>query len=364
TRVSVATSGAQHNGVGYTDGPSISGDGRYVVFHSDASNLAAVADTNSSEDVFVRDTAANTTTLLSHTPGGVPGNWSSYGGVISGDGLKVAFTSDASNLVAGDNNAHKDIFVVARTGGSPVRVSLTSAGGQPDLDSFNASISGDGQYIAFISTATNMVFGDTNSVADVFVRDTVANTTTRVSVDSSGAQADGASFGYPVISRDGHSVVFCSDATNLVPGDTNNATDTFVHNLVTHRTVRASVGAAGQQGGLNGGIGFRGSGISSDGRYVGFSSFAGNLVPGDTNNASDAFIRDLGPACPADLGTQGGAPGSDGVLDNNDFIVFIDYFFAHDPLADRGVQGGVPGSDGAFDNNDFIVFIDQFFAGC
>ncbi|MDP1660533.1 MAG: GC-type dockerin domain-anchored protein, partial [Phycisphaerales bacterium] len=80
-----------------------------------------------------------------------------------------------------------------------------------------------------------------------------------------------------------------------------------------------------------------------------------------------ATLRDITvapPACPADIGVQGGVPGQDGVLDNNDFVIFIDYFFSQNPLADRGVQGGVPGSDGIWDNNDFIVFIDQFFAGC
>jgi hypothetical protein len=89
------------------------------------------------------------------------------------------------------------------------------------------------------------------------------------------------------------------------------------------------------------------------------------LPPG----ASVAYFSDrvrvtLGPACAADIGAQGGVPGNDGLLDNNDFVVFIDYFFNHNPLADRGVTGGIPGSDGEWNNNDFVVFIDQFFAGC
>jgi Tol biopolymer transport system component len=149
------------------------------------------------------------------------------------------------------------------------------------------TINTDGRYVAFASDATNLVPNDTNGVRDVFFHDRQTGATTRVSVDSSGAQANGAS-GSQAISADGRYVAFQSDATNLVPNDTNTVADVFVHDRQTGTTVRVSVDSSGAQGG-----GFSSApAISADGRYVGFDSFNA-LVPGDTNNAGDVFLATM-----------------------------------------------------------------------
>src|SRR6476661_2534745 len=168
------------------------------------------------------------------------------------------------------------------------RVSVDSAGNQANGFSNAYSISANGRFVAFQSQASNLVPGDTNNKNDIFVRDLLTNTTTRVSVDSAGNPGNSPS-NYSAISADGRFVAFQSYASNLVPGDTNNKNDIFVRDLSTNTTTRVSVNSAGIQGDENS---FNPS-ISADGRFVAFSSAASNLVPGDTNNKQDIFVRDL-----------------------------------------------------------------------
>ncbi|MEG3908587.1 calcium-binding protein [Microcoleus sp. w2-18bC1] len=287
TRVSVDSAGNQANqGPSVSSYPSISSDGRFVVFGSPASNLVP-GDTNASSDVFVRDTLANTTTRVSVDSAGNQGNNLSTEPSISANGRFVTFWSNATNLVPGDTNNSGDIFVRDTLTNTTTRVSVDSAGNQANSSSSTASISADGRFVAFSSFATNLVPGDTNDNPDIFVRDTLANTTTRVSVDSAGNQGNKYS-GEPSISANGRFVAFRSDATNLVPGDTNDNPDIFVRDLLTNTTTRVSVGSAGNQGNN----GFGEPSISADGRLVAFSSNATNLVPGDTNNRHDIFVRD------------------------------------------------------------------------
>jgi Tol biopolymer transport system component len=195
------------------------------------------------------------------------GTRSASGASISADGRFVAYFSFATNLVAGDTNSAPDVFVhdlVART---TERVSVGAAGAQANAGSTECSISASGRYVAFVSGATNLVAGDTNGWADVFVRDRVAKTTVRVSVDSSGGEAD-ADSQQPSISADGRFVAFSSDATDLVAGDTNGYADAFVHDLVSGRTVRASLGSSGVEA-----DDFAWHPVlSSDGRLVAFTS--------------------------------------------------------------------------------------------
>jgi Tol biopolymer transport system component len=185
------------------------------------------------------------------------------------------------------------------------RASTGLEGADPDTLSLAPSLSSDGRYAAFQSYASNLVPRDTNGCSDVFVHDRVTGATTRVSVSSSGAEGDGYS-GEPAISHDGRFIVFRSDAANLVPGDTNGVADVFVHERITGRTYRVSTGPAGAQ--PNGPSG-RPS-ISDGGRYVAFESEASNLVPDDQNGTQDVFVRDrealvntrvsIGPAGEAD----------------------------------------------------------------
>ncbi len=168
---------------------------------------------------------------------------------VSASGRYVAFTSSADDLVAGDTNRSLDVFVRDRGTGRTERVSVRTDGGQArrsGAGSGQAAISGDGRFVAFASAASNLVAGDTNHATDVFLRDRVAGNTVRVSVGSGGAQSRGPS-GLPAISVDGRVVAFVSAARNLVARDTNRAPDVFVRDLAKHTTERVSVSALGAQ---------------------------------------------------------------------------------------------------------------------
>jgi hypothetical protein len=209
---------------------------------------------------------------------------------MSADGRFVAFASTATNLVAGDTNEGEDIFVRDRTAGQTTRVSVATGGAPADFASFSPSISADGRFVAFSSFAQNLVAGDTNLEQDVFVRDRATGQTTRVSVSSTGEQGNGFS-DFPTISADGRLVMFISSASNLVPDDTNGAVDLFAHDLATGRTTRIDVGNQGQQADNRV---ILTSAISADDRLVVFDSSATNLVANDANGEfTDVFARDL-----------------------------------------------------------------------
>ncbi len=283
--VSIATGGAQ--GTTDCDGwASISGDGRYVAFTSRASNLVA-GDTNGWWDIFVRDRLNGTTERVSLDSAGAEANERSFYPTLSADGRFVAFLSYASNLVAGDTNGFGDVFVRDQQTGLTELVSISTAGTQGDNFSVPWSVSPDGRYVAFFSYATTLTPNDTNGFGDVFLRDRLLGTTSLVSVDSAGAQGNGDS-GACSLSANGRYVAFSSSATNLVPGDTNGASDVFVHDGLTGLTERISVGSAGTEANLQSEL----PSISADGRYVAFQSDASNLVAGDTNGKVDAFLRD------------------------------------------------------------------------
>jgi len=284
TRVSVDSSGGQANGSSFL--PSVSADGRYVAFYSDASNLVS-GDTNGEQDVFVHDRQTNTTTRVSVDSSGAQGNGFSYLPSISADGRFVAFSSNASNLVSGDTNNSQDMFVRDMQANTTTLISLASDGTQGDNASYNPSISADGRFVAFSSDATDLVSGDTNGTTDIFVHNMQTNTTRRVSVDSSGAQGNGYS-NWASSSADGRYVAFFSGANNLVSDDTNDRTDIFVYDCQTNTITRVSLNSFGEQG--NGWSYF--PSISSDGRYIAFLSWANNLVDDDTNNVGDIFVRD------------------------------------------------------------------------
>ena len=286
TRVSVHSSGAQGNG--NSNLSSISADGRYVAFESSSDNLVA-DDTNGAKDIFLHDTQTGTTTRVSVDSVDAEGNGTSNWPSISADGRYVAFESFADNLVADDDNGAWDIFVHDTQTGTTTRVSVDSGGAEGNGHSNSPSISADDRYVAFYSIADNLVADDTNGRRDIFLHDTQTGTTTRVSVDSGGAEGNDQSF-YPSISGDGRYVAFVSSATTLVAGDTNGKNDVFIHDTQTGTTARVSVDSNGIQG--DGDSGDYNPSISGDGRYVAFESAATNLVPGDTNGADDVFVHD------------------------------------------------------------------------
>ena len=306
--VSVSSKGKLGNGT--SSSPATNADGRFVAFGSSASNLVP-GDTNASGDVFVHDRLTGETTRVSVGPGGVQGDATSLGASISADGRFVAFISDASNLVAGGSSG-RQAFVHDRLTGTNELISVSNDGIPGTGFATGAAVSGDGRLVAFGSFASNLVPGDTNGAIDIFVRDRIAGTTDRVSVRTDGGEGNNASL-RPSISDDGSVVSFSSEATNLVDGDTNEVRDIFVHFVATGVTERVSVSSAGAQSdGHSDGFGIRGGSsfgpeVSSTGRYVAFDSQATNLIPDDTNTCSyqggqsfpvpgqcpDIFVRDL-----------------------------------------------------------------------
>ena len=317
TRVSVSSQGAQANGASAT--PLISADGRHVAFYSWANNLIA-SDTNAQPDVFVHDRQTGATTLVSRDSAGLQGNAGSFTPAISGDGRLVAFESLASNLVPFDGNGASDVFVHDRVTGSTNRLSLSSAGIEGNAASNRASISQDGNIVTFESSAVNLVAGDGNAAIDVFARDRAAATTTRLSVDSAGDQANNASQ-YAAVSGDGRVVAFQSSATDLVGTDSNGRIDIYVHDRATSATVRASLASdvASNRDGYTHLSACCLRQLSADGRMVAFESDATNLIAGDTNLMRDIFVRDRTAATTARAsvgigGAQANGTSYDGVV--------------------------------------------------
>jgi Tol biopolymer transport system component len=205
---------------------------------------------------------------------------------ISGDGRLVAFYTYASNLVPGDTNGSLDTFLRARATGTTQHIAAT--GPRPDRSTSEPSLSADGRYVAFITGPARVPPGDPPRGGDVVVRDRSTGKLEVVSVSSTGAPADAIS-SLPVISADGRYVAFASAASNLVPGDINGVEDVFRRDLRGHTTTRVSVSTSGAQGDRYSFV----PALSADGRYVAFYSYAATLVPGDTNEQPDVFVRDV-----------------------------------------------------------------------
>jgi len=285
-RASVDSAGAQ--GSFDSVGVSLTADGRFVVFSSDATNLVA-NDRNLSSDVFVHDRLTGVTALVSIDANGNPADDASFFfscDAISDDGRFVGFTSDASNLVPGTIDFGDRVYVKDLQTGAIDLVSVDSAGNEANLCADLNAISAYGRAVAFESAATNLVAGDTNGTLDVFVHDRQTGTTERTRVATGGAESDDDSE-RPCISADGVRVAFTGFADDLVAGDGNGWPDVFVHDRSTGVTERMSVDAAGGDADAPS----FDCAITADGRFVGFASFADDLVSGDTNADEDVFER-------------------------------------------------------------------------
>lgn len=286
TRVSTTATGSESNGV--SNGASISSDGRYVVFSSWATNLVT-GDNNNRRDIFVKDILTGSITRATVSATNVEGNNSSDLGSISADGRYVSFQSDATNLITGDSNAKTDIFVKDLQTGSVVRASSTSSWGQGSSFSYNSCISANGRYVVFQSFASDLIAGDGNGQPDIFVKDLQTGTTTRVSTTAANGEANSGSY-MSSISDDGRYVVFESNATNLTgSADNNGATDIFRKDLQTGEIIRVSTTGTGTEADS----GSYAPALSANGRFVAFYSDATNLVNGDGNSLADLFIKDL-----------------------------------------------------------------------
>lgn len=284
TLISSATNGVPGNG--NSGFPTISADGRFIAFVSGASNLVA-NDTNSAQDVFVHDRTTGATSLISTASDGTLGNFHSSSPSISANGRYVAFVSEASTLVANDTNESQDIFVHDLTTGETTCVSVASDGTQGWGDSYSPDISADGRYVAFESDSSNLAI-DGNRFSDIFLHDRTTGETTIVSKASNGFQSPNSSSGEATISADGRYIAFVSSGNSLVADDTNGYIDVFLHERLSGETSRVSLAFDGVQANEASDHPH----ISYDGRYVVFQSVATNLVPEDTNAYEDIFVYD------------------------------------------------------------------------
>lgn len=285
-RASVASDGTLAD-----DGPdsqshvSVSGGGRFVAFQSGATNLVA-GDDAGHQDVFLRDREEGTTVRISVSPDGEDGDASSRNPAVTPDGQFVVFNSHASNLVPNDDNGKADVFVWKRQSGAIELVSVATDGTQVNDHSAlpasgGSTISDDGRYVVFSSGADNLVQGDANEESDIFVRDRESGTTDLVSRASDGSQGNGRSF-FPTVSGDGRIVAFGTLAGNLVGAPSNDLPQIVFRNLQTGATglVSAAPGSSDVS-------------LSTDGRLAVFVSLASDLAPSDDNGQYDVFLRDL-----------------------------------------------------------------------
>ena len=290
SRVSTNSLGGQSNGASYLG--EFSADGRKIVFSSDATNLVA-GDTNGQTDIFVKDLISGIVTRV--TPAGLAqSNGASYYASFSGDGNTVVYTSDATNLVAGDTNGATDVFATNLTTGVTTRVSTATGGIEatgPLSGSFGSTVSNDGTHVVFTSVATNLVAGDTNISSDVFLKDLTTGVTTLISSNGTPSNQDsGLGFaGALAFTADGSKFVFESAASNLVAGDTNNSVDIFVKNFVTGGLTLVSTNASGVAGNAHS----ANPTISADGTKLVFESGATNLVDGAAAYTNAVFYKDL-----------------------------------------------------------------------
>jgi Tol biopolymer transport system component len=285
-----ASSDASGNGANnYSYDPVFSPDGTKVAYYSGASNLVP-GDTNNVYDVFVKDLVTGEVTLITTNSVGDLGNEESFSLEFSPDGSKIVFASLASNMTPGDTNDKLDIFVKDLATGAVTLVSSDAAGGPANDHSEHPLWSPDGTKVAFVSDASNLVPGDTNGSLDIFIKDLASGAITRVSTDAAGNQGDGDSGG-AVFSQDGTKLAFWSLAGNLVPNDTNFNYDVFIKDLLTGGITRVSEidGLQGNSMSLN-------PAFAPDGQSIAFYSYSNNLAPDDGNSNHDIFVKTLPPS--------------------------------------------------------------------
>lgn len=270
--------------------PVISLDGKRVVFRSDATNLVP-EDNNGQQDVFFKNIDDGSISIASTNAQGAPGEGPSEEPFISGDGAVVTFTSQSSNLVPGVSGPVKNIYRKNIKTGAIDLVSGDAAGAPGNDDSVSSSASVEGRFVAFVSSASNLVAGDSNGVSDVFIKDMANGAITRVSTGPQGEQSNsvsGSIYGTSM-SADGRLVAFFAAASNLNQFDNDNQLDVFVKDTQSGAVTLASTNADG----VKGNAGSYNPAISADGRYVAFASVATNLAPGDTDGAVDIYYKDL-----------------------------------------------------------------------
>ncbi|MCB2188336.1 MAG: hypothetical protein KQJ78_18100 [Deltaproteobacteria bacterium] len=286
--------------------PSCSASGRWVAFESEATNLAP-GDTNGVYDVFVKDRRTGAVERVSVSSSGEQGNAKSESPVISANGRYVAFISRATNLRAGGLSGSYDFFVHDRQSGETTWVGPGPAALHGISLDLIPAISADGRYVVFVTDHPDAAPGDTNTYYDVFVWDRDTGATERVSLSSGGAQGDADCY-HADITDDGRYVVFSSQAGNLVTGDTGGFTDIFLRDRQTGQTTRVSVSTTGEAGNSHSDDPH----VTGDGRYLVYRSLATNLAGAKTDANWQIFFHDLTTA-----ETSGISVRLDGTLDGN-----------------------------------------------
>lgn len=298
--VSVSSTGVQSDDL--SERAALSDDGQFVVFESVASTLVT-GDSNGERDIFLHNIGTGTTTRVSVNSSGTQSNGNSFNASVSGNGARVVFQSSANNLVAADSNGLDDVFL--REGGVTTRISVDDAGTQGFGSSQDPDISADGRFVSFESNASNLVAGDGNNEYDIFVHDLQLATTVRVSVNSFGQEGLGGGSFFSQIGDGGRFIAFESFANNLVGADTNSVRDVFLRDQIAGTTIRLSVNNSGAQANQSS----VGADVSADGSVATFSSLASNLTPADMNASADIFTHQAGNSNTEIITVQGDAVG-------------------------------------------------------
>jgi uncharacterized delta-60 repeat protein len=277
-------------GDGSSQNPVISADGNFIAYESDAGNLGGGDGLATGRDVFYYDVQNDSTQLISGTFDGMPNDGPSTSPSISADGAFVAFASTSGGIVDNQASVGSPLIYLRDIQSEGIQLVSRASDGTPIANDTTPTVSNDGRFVAYVTT-DGVAPGDGNGVADVYVFDAQGNTTTLVSHGTGGLAGNGPSRD-PVISGDGSTIAFDSDATNLVTADTTASTDVLLYNVGTGVLSLASVNLAGTSTG-NGPSKL--PSISTDGRFVAFSSTAGDLLSGTAAGAqlsSDVFVRD------------------------------------------------------------------------
>ncbi len=265
---------------------ALSHDGRYVSFHSLATNLVE-DDTNGVADVFRHDRVTGETIRVSMHSDGTEGNDHMWNRDISADGRYIAMHGYASNLIDNDENEVRDIFLHDVDTGETELISITQDGGQTNERSDSPRINGDGRYVTYASYATNLTPDDENGSWDVFVRDRLLGTTERVSVSTDGEHGNNLSR-HPTISNDGRFIAWHSTTTNLVPGDDNEVRDILMRDMWLNETIRLSKSSTGVETDERS----YDANLTTNGRFLTYDSLASNLVEGDSMGIRHVYVYD------------------------------------------------------------------------
>ena len=285
TLASVSGTGQKGNGGSFE--PKLSDDGTKVAFWSSASNLTPL-DNDNSNDIFVKSLTDGSVTLASTSISGVKGNSDSLDASISGDGNLVAFTSEANNLSPADGDNLFDIYVKNLSTGGVTVASTTSTGEKGNGDTRDPVISEDGSHVAFYSHAKNFDPRDIVAIPDIYVKSLSTGDIYLASTSTGGVKGDSYSYA-PSPSSDGTKVAFYSASDNLDPSDTDPLADIYVKDIVTGQLILASTSSSGVKG--NGGS--LHPSLSGDGTKVAFWSSSTNLAPADSDSAFDIYVKDL-----------------------------------------------------------------------